>query len=219
VRQQLLHEYGFREDQVSTIYNGVDPHIQQRAAASPRIPSPPAIYAIGRLTYQKGFDRLIAAFALCSQQRPDLQLHIFGEGELREPLQHQIDQLGLTHAITLHGFKRDIAQIYPQIPVLAMSSHFEGLPLVLTEAITFGVPVVAFDCDFGPAEIIVEGVNGYLVPQDDIPALAQALLRALETEWDTEQIKATARRFAPDTMVQAKLALIQRLCLSKQYRP
>ncbi|PLS67828.1 MAG: glycosyl transferase, partial [Cyanobacteria bacterium M5B4] len=67
-------------------------------------------------------------------------------------------------------------------------------------------------CDFGPAEIIIEGVNGYLVPQDDIPALAQALLRALDTAWDAEQIKATASRFALETMVQAKLELIQHLC-------
>lgn len=212
VRLQLLRDYGFSEERVSTIYNGVDPHLQQRAAASPRTPSPSAMYAIGRLHYQKGYDRLIAAFALCHQQRPDLQLHIVGEGDLREPLQHQIDQIGLAHAITLHGFEQDIARIYPHIPVLAMSSHFEALPSVLVEANTFGVPVVAFDCDYGPAEIIEDGVNGFLVPQDDIPALAQALLRALETEWDTEQIKATARRFSADTMVEAKLDLLQRLC-------
>ncbi len=214
VRQQLLNHFGFSPMHVTTIYNCIDPHLQQRAAETLHSSSQRDIYAVGRLHYQKGFDRLLEAFALCRDERTDLHLHIVGEGPERASLEQQVQRLQLEQHVTFHGFVRDVASIYPQMAVLVMSSHYEAFGLVLVEANTFGVPVVAFDCDFGPAEIIVEGVNGYLVPQNDIRGLADAILRALTTCWDADAIRATATRFSLDTIVKAKLDLIQRVCYS-----
>ncbi len=215
--QQMVREFGFDPAKVTHIYNAVDPPLAAQAAALYGTPALTAektgrdLYAIGRLTYQKGFDRLLDAFALCLPQRPDLRLHLVGEGPLHDALQQQAYTLGIADRVTFHDFTRDIAAVYRRATLVVMSSHYEAFGNVIVEAMAFGTPVVAFDCDFGPSEIIIDGVNGFLVPQNDIPGLAQAILRALAHPWDTDAIVATAQRFSEERAIQHYVNLINRL--------
>ena len=137
------------------------------------------VLAVGRLTYQKGFDRLLDAWSKVSKDAPGWTLLFAGDGELRETLQAQASRLGITDTVRFAGNIKDMAACYAGASVVALSSHYEGLPMVLLESQAFGVPAVAFDCPCGPSEIIREGKNGFLVPEGDVEAFADALRRII----------------------------------------
>lgn len=212
--QRLISHYRVVPHKLTTIYNPVDPVLdttaQQAVERGARERPRRDVFAIGRMHYQKGFDRLLDAFALCLRQRPELCLHFAGDGALRGALEQQAAQLGIVEAVTFHGFIREVAQVYQQADLVVLSSHYEAMPMVVIETMAFGTPVVAFDCNFGPRELIIDGVNGFLVPQDDIPALAQAMLHALDHPWDAARIRATTRRFNHLEIARQYAALIER---------
>ena len=150
---------------------------------SPFTPQPPdcgqrrnVALAIGRLTEQKGFDRLIDAWRQIARQAPSWQLLIVGDGPARPALQRQIAQAGLERQVSLLPATPDVARYYRQASLYLMTSRYEGLPMVLIEALSFGLPLVAYDCQTGPAELIESGVNGYLVPDGDSPQFCERVL-------------------------------------------
>ena len=133
------------------------------------------VLAAGRLHHQKGFDLLVDAFARVAARHPGWELRICGHGREREPLQAQIDALGLTERVTLAGVADDMAGEMARASVYALSSRWEGFPLVLIEAMSKGMAVAAFDCPTGPAELIDDHRNGLLVAAEDVAGLADAL--------------------------------------------
>lgn len=142
------------------------------------------VIAVGRLDYQKSFDRLIEAWALVQQtdKYSDWHLDIFGQGEWRNMLQQMIDERGLQDRVTLNKPTKDIAKEYASSSMLVMSSHYEGFPMVMIEAMACGLPVVTFDYKCGPRDIIDHEINGLLVKDGDIEGLAQALMRLMNAD-------------------------------------
>lgn len=138
--------------------------------------------AIGRYTYQKGFERLIDAWRILSPQFPDWKLDIIGEGEERENLQRLILAYGLGNQITLRKPTKRIADAYSGASMLVLSSRYEGLPMVLLEAQAFGLPVVSFRCKCGPQDVITDRVDGLLVPEGDVEQLASAMMTLMGDE-------------------------------------
>ena len=108
------------------------------------------VVAAGRLTRQKGFDLLLRAFARVAPQHPGWQLRIYGRGPLDGELTALVDRLGLSGRAGLMGFSADLPQQLAAGSVYAMSSRFEGFPMVLLEAMGCGLPPVSFDCPTGP---------------------------------------------------------------------
>lgn len=127
------------------------------------------ILGVGRLHPQKGFDRLLKAFATLEMQ--DLKLVILGEGSERSALEQLTDELGIRDRVLMPGNVADPMPWYRQAACFVLSSRHEGWPNVLMEAMSNGCPVVSFDCNYGPNEIIENGVSGLLVKDGDVARL------------------------------------------------
>ncbi|WP_337920350.1 glycosyltransferase family 4 protein [Vibrio cholerae] len=142
--------------------------------------------AVGRLTYQKGFDLLLQAWAQVVPLHPDWSLRIVGDGEDKAMLEQLCHDLNITSSTEFAGKTSNVAAHYQQAAFFVLSSRFEGFGLVLVEAQAFGIPVVTFDCDIGPAEIIQHGETGWLCTPNDIQLLSQAIQNAILIKQDTE---------------------------------
>lgn len=139
------------------------------------------VIAVGRLDYQKGFDRLIQAWQIVQEHEPfkDWKLDIFGQGEWQDMLQKMIDDAGLDHNTHINQPTNAIGKEYAGSSMLVMSSHYEGFPMVMIEAMACGLPVVTFDYKCGPKDIIDNGINGLLVKDGDITGLAEAMMKLM----------------------------------------
>lgn len=138
------------------------------------------VIAVGRYCYQKALNRLIEAWSVVCKRVDDWKLHLVGDGEDREALQHQIDELRLTDKVVLGRAETDMKSVYEGASMLALSSRYEGLPMVLLEAQAAGLPIVSFECKCGPKDVITEGVDGYLVEEGNVAVLADRMLRLIE---------------------------------------
>lgn len=158
--------------------------------------SPHRVIAVGRLDYQKGFDRLIQAWELIqkSGRYSDWQLDIFGQGEWRKMLQQAVDDKGLSDSVLINQPTQDIGKEYAGSSMLVMSSHYEGFPMVMIEAMACGLPVVSFDYKCGPRDIIQDGQNGLIVTDGDIQGLADAMMRLMNDESLRKQMSERAKK-------------------------
>lgn len=138
------------------------------------------VISIGSLIDVKGYDMLIKAWKLVFIKHPDWQLNIFGEGENRKKLEILIQENKLDENIHLRGQTLNVISEYKQSSIYVMSSLYEGLPMVLIEAMSFGIPIVSFDCECGPREIISDGIDGFLVQQNNIIELANKICLLIE---------------------------------------
>ena len=180
--------------------------------------SPHRVVAVGRLDYQKGFDRLVEAWGLVRGNRDlkDWHLDIFGQGEWHGMLQSMIRERGLQDSVGLHAPVKDIAGEYARNALLVMSSHYEGFPMVMVEAMACGLPVVSFDYKCGPRDIIRQGENGLLVPDGDIRGLAAAMERLMQDEGLRRRMSAEARKVVSAYSEEAVMARWVRLFTSLQ---
>jgi glycosyltransferase involved in cell wall biosynthesis len=160
--------------------------------------------SVGRLEPQKGFDRLIDAFAKVAGTRPDWILAILGEGSQREELEAQVDRLDLQERVVLPGWAGNLSAWYQASDFLALTSRFEGFGNVLIEAMAHNCPTLSVDCDTGPRDIIANDVNGLLVPQDDPAALTTAMARMMD-ETDLRARLATQAPLVQETFSPEKI--------------
>lgn len=138
------------------------------------------VCAMGRLSSQKNFPLLIRSFAEAFSEEKKAKLQIYGEGEKQEELQKEIDSLGMSDHICLMGRTNDVRQMFSQTDCFVLSSDFEGMPNALIEAMACHVPCVSTDCPTGPADLIMNGENGFLVPVNDREAMVKALRTVYE---------------------------------------
>jgi len=158
------------------------------------------LLAVGRLVRQKGFDRLIEAFATLAPQHPDWGLVILGEGPERGSLEALVRARGLSERVLLRGVVADVGAWYAECDLFALTSRFEGFPNTLLEAMAHGCAVVAMDCETGPREIVRDRIDGRLVAEGDQHSLVEALSAlmgdAAERERLAEAAVAVRERFS-----------------------
>lgn len=150
--------------------------------------------AVGRLSAQKNFTDLILAWAIVSKMHPDWVLNIWGEGEDKNILLDLIHMNGLESVVKLNGVTSSIGQEYLKSSAYIMTSKYEGFPMVLLEASSFGLPLISYDCECGPRDIIQNGKNGYLVPFGDIEKLAVAICEVIENKELLHQMGKEAKK-------------------------
>jgi glycosyltransferase involved in cell wall biosynthesis len=158
----------------------------------------PVVIAAGRLTPQKGFDMLIPAFAQVAARHPQWTLRICGDGGQRKRLEALILEHDLSNNVLLMGAVDRLDLQMSEASMYVLSSRFEGLPMVMIEAMSLGLPVVSFDCPTGPREVIEDGRSGLLVPDGDVDALAAGMLELIEDEGRRRELGAGAAARAKD---------------------
>lgn len=175
------------------------------------------VIAVGRLDYQKSFDRLIEAWELVKKDNASdgWHLDIFGQGEWRDMLNEMIQTKGLSESAKVNAPSADIAHEYAGSSILAMTSHYEGFPMVMIEAMSAGLPVVTFDYKCGPRDIISNGVDGLIVPDGDIRGFADALLQLMADGELCRQMgraaTAVTDRYAEDTVMREWTSLFENI--------
>lgn len=152
------------------------------------------IIAVGRLIYEKGFDRLLNAWALLPEGiRGKWKLDIYGQGECEQSLRQMIDELGISSSAAIFPPTNRIFDEYADSSFLVMSSRSEGFGMVMLEALSCGIPVISFDFLCGPREIIQDGVNGILVPNGDIARLAEKIALLIQDSALRDRLAAHAK--------------------------
>ena len=140
---------------------------------------PNLVIMMARLDTQKQVDHAIAAFARVHEKLPQARLEIYGTGPDQGQLRQLIADRGLRKVVTLKGFTTEPGLAYQRASLCLMTSRFEGAPLTLLEAMSYGCPVISYDLRYGPADVIADGVNGFLVPYGDRQAMADRIVAVL----------------------------------------
>lgn len=185
VRTAEIAHSGALPDKVTTIRNNVrvqdfaDRYGSRRKrvrAALVGEDDPFLVGSVGRMHPVKGFDVLVEAFALFRTARPDSRLLLVGDGAIRGEIEAQVARLGLREQVTFLGDRNDVADLLAGFDLFVLASRWEGIPVVVLEAMAARVPVVATAVG-GTPEVVEEGVTGLLAPAEDAAALAAAMVR------------------------------------------
>jgi glycosyltransferase involved in cell wall biosynthesis len=162
----------------------------------------PVIACIGRLAQEKGVEDAIAIFARVAGEDSQACLLLVGDGPLRGELERKSGQLGLADRVLFQPSISGLDRVWPLVDVFLLTSRFEGMPNTLGEAMSHGIACVAFDCPTGPAEMIRNGIDGYLVRPGNVEEAASRCLELLRhdalRERIGEQARELPRRFAAD---------------------
>ena len=135
------------------------------------------ICAVGRIDVQKAYDVLLKAFAVFHEKFPEHRLNIYGSGSYEGEIRALAKELGISGSVLFHGNHPHVINEIQDMGMYVMTSRFEGMPNALIEAMACGLPCVCTDCEFGPAELIEDGVSGLLAPVDDVQAVAEAMMK------------------------------------------
>lgn len=203
-----------RSDRVVAIPNPVSFTTNETAKLNSK-----TIVSVGRLQSQKNYASLIRAFKHVADSHPDWTLEIYGDGDEKNLLQNEIASLGLADNVLLKGYTADVSRKMLDASLYVCSSKFEGLPLVLVEAMSCGLPIVSYACPCGPKDIITEGKDGFLVPVNDEQALADRMCYLIENEDRRKEMgkaaKMTSRKYEVENIVQLWMDLFNSLKTSK----
>src|SRR5690554_2970900 len=178
MQEDLLKHLPTLKDRSVVIHNPVSAHIE----AYKKSPQPiktvetvPYVLCVGRLEEVKAFHHAINAFAIVAKKYQNLRLKFVGDGSLKLKLLAQARELGLEGRVDFEGFQTDVIPFYENAGLTLLTSNYEGFPNVLIESIVLGTPVVSFDCESGPREILDYGRYGKLVEPGNVEELARAI--------------------------------------------
>jgi glycosyltransferase involved in cell wall biosynthesis len=140
------------------------------------------VLAVGKQSYQKGYDRLLESWKIVQEKFPDWQLHIYGTIHPQNIYKNQANQLKIEDSVKFFPPNKNIQEIYLKSSIYVMSSRFEGFGMVLIEAMACGVPCISFDCPYGPANIITNSKDGFIVENNNIKIFAEKIIELISKE-------------------------------------
>ncbi|WP_051269852.1 glycosyltransferase [Flavobacterium suncheonense] len=170
--------------------------------------------AVGRLTELKQFDKLIESYQKSLLPEKGIHLVILGKGEKEHKLHKQIKENNLEGFVHLLGFKENAYFYIKNAKFLVLSSQYEGFPLVILESLSFGKPVIAFNCPTGPSEMVIDGENGFLVENQNFEALTSKMNTFAQNQIlyqsCCEKAKSSVSRFEKNEVAQQWLELLEK---------
>lgn len=178
------------------IYNPIDQSVLNRASDYQR--NSKKIISVGRLTYQKNFSLAIEAAARILPEFPEWTWDIYGEGEEREQLEQLVQEKGLCGRLCLWGWADNLYDLYQNYSFVVMTSRYEGFPMSLLEGLGNGLPLISFDIETGPDEIITSGENGFLVEKGNVDMLVERMRELMISPEKRERMSRESRKRIPD---------------------
>jgi glycosyltransferase involved in cell wall biosynthesis len=161
------------------------------------------ILFVGRITEAKGLNYLLEIMQIVKSKIPDIHLTIVGTGEKLQDLKNDASNLGLSESISFEGYQSDLSNYYKNANATVLTSIFEGFPNVLVESIAYGTPVVSFDCQSGPRDIIIPNINGILVDYLNVNEFANAIINIVNKNitFDKASIIESSKRYSLDKII------------------
>lgn len=170
------------------------------------------VIAVGRYSWEKGFDLLIEAWEIVALKHPDWTLHIYGLGD-KETYQILAKKKGIENKVTCHSFAEDVYEKYRDCSIFVLSSRQEGFGLVLAEAMATGLPSVAFNCPDGPSEIVTDGVDGILIENGNTQKLAEGVMYLISHDEERvlfgKKARENMKRYNKDTIMKEWINLFE----------
>lgn len=161
------------------------------------------LLCVGRLSHQKGQDVLLRALALARPELPPFALTLVGTGAQEHALRALCTELGLDDVVDFAGYTSDVTEHFRAADHLVLPSRWEGFGVVLVEALHFGLPLLAADCEFGPADVVTDSTIGELVAPNNEHALADGLKRAATRPRSSADVSARREAAAAYTRTEA----------------
>jgi glycosyltransferase involved in cell wall biosynthesis len=173
------------------------------------------VISVGRLDAQKGYDLLLRVWIHVTNKHPDWTLDIYGQGHEYNSLNSFIQSNDLEGTVKLKGIINNVDLAYLSGSIFVLSSRYEGFGMVLIEAMNCGLPVIAFDCDHGPSDIIINRVDGFLIEVGNLEDMAEKLCTLIESEQLRKEMGAKAlenvKRYAKDEVMSLWINLFKQL--------
>lgn len=203
--KDLIANYRIASKKVKVIHNPFerDIYFANRSYQGKRI------LFVGSLEKVKNVSFILKSFATALELNDLLFLNIVGTGSERTMLEDLASTLGINHRVKFVGYTDDVDGYYRDADLIVLASLFEGLPNVLIEANSFGVPAVALDTESGASEIIIHGKNGFLIKTDSTLEFGTLIVNALAYPWDSEEIRDTTERFDINKIGEEYLSLFE----------
>ncbi|MGH7790037.1 MAG: glycosyltransferase, partial [Candidatus Binatia bacterium] len=213
VQHYIEREYRAPSARIAVVYNAIDLQRFQPRAEAGLASAGPRVAMVGRLVAQKNPQLFVAAAAQLRVQRPDVRFLLVGDGPLRGQLERSVTDAGLADCITFAGERSDVEVLLHSADLFWLTSDWEGLPNAVIEAFACGLPVVATDVG-GTAELLRDGVEGYLIAPGDCDALVAKSVAILGDPERQGRMRAAARQraesFGRPAMVRATQAVYER---------
>lgn len=195
----LIKTYSLPEERIHVINNPVTP-LSVKTTESIKLKTKPVFITIGRLSHEKGYERIIMALSLLNF---DFEYLIIGTGTQKENIEKEIKACGILGKVKLLGLKKNIETYLKKADLFLQGSHYEGFPNAVLEATTCGIPVIAFNAPGGTIEILKNGFNGFIVENGSIKDYAEKIDFALSHNFDKAAIKShTDTKFGVKKIIQ-----------------
>ncbi|MGN0399513.1 MAG: glycosyltransferase family 4 protein [Blautia sp.] len=218
-KDALHYERKFHIKNVKNIYNWLDLEYVQQSLEYDRTSK--KILTVGRISRVKGFDMLLDVAEKVLSAHPDWEWHIYGDGPLLPEIRQEAEKRHLNRQLLFKGQCPNMYEKYGDYSFYVMTSYHEGLPMVLLEAQANYLPIISFDCETGPGEIITDSVNGYLIPAYDKNVMCEKITCLMENEALRSNMSMhsqdTLERFDKETIVKIWIDLIERLLNARDF--
>lgn len=197
MRDDMIKHFGIDGKKITVIHNPVEFSSNGHLVENHQVQKNEFLF-VGRLNPQKGLENMLEAFKIASLENEDILLTLVGDGPEKDKLLKLVEDFKLNGKVTLAGYQADTKPFYKRAKATLLTSFFEGFPNVLVESIAAGTPIVSFDCPSGPADIVIQGVNGILVPHLNVHEFAKAILAIANGHvvFNKQEVAESAKRFS-----------------------